>query len=181
MGDFSKSVKNALSRVFGRGDLEEVLGEEWEFTDSQSMPVAAAIGKVNPPPETNPPGIEAARPTDLRALANSSPAPSKRDSDSPGGSVSPPPTVSATTTAPSERSSAHESSAALNKWLRPRAPQGCVIHSFRHSLRDRLREVECPADVIDAIGGWATEGVGHQYGKGHSLKVTHGWMKSLVR
>jgi integrase len=76
---------------------------------------------------------------------------------------------------------ANSASAALNKWLRPRAPQGCVIHSFRHSLRDRLREVECPADVIDAIGGWATEGVGHQYGKGHSLNVTHGWMKSLVR
>ena len=76
---------------------------------------------------------------------------------------------------------ANSASAALNKWLRPRAPQGCVIHSFRHSLRDRLREVECPADVIDAIGGWATEGVGHQYGKGHSLNVTHWWMKSLVR
>ena len=74
---------------------------------------------------------------------------------------------------------ANSASAALNKWLRPRAPQGCVIHSFRHSLRDRLREVECPADVIDAIGGWATEGVGHQYGKGHSLNVTHWWMKSL--
>ena len=28
MGDFSKSVKKALSQVFGRGDLEEVLGEE---------------------------------------------------------------------------------------------------------------------------------------------------------
>jgi integrase len=60
---------------------------------------------------------------------------------------------------------ANSASAALNKWLKPRVPQGCVIHSFRHSLRDRLREVECPADVIDAIGGWVTEGVGHRYGK----------------
>jgi integrase len=76
---------------------------------------------------------------------------------------------------------ANSASAALNKWLKPRVPQGCVIHSFRHSLRDRLREVECPADVIDAIGGWVTEGVGHQYGKGHSLKVKHGWMESLLR
>ena len=31
---------------------------------------------------------------------------------------------------------------------------GCVIHSLRHSLRDRLRAIECPADIIDAIGGW---------------------------
>ena len=73
----------------------------------------------------------------------------------------------------------NSASAALNKWLKPRVPDGCVIHSFRHSLRDRLRAVECPADIIDAIGGWTTEGVGHQYGKGHSLQVMHGWMKKL--
>ena len=24
-----------------------------------------------------------------------------------------------------------------------------VIHGFRHSFRDRLREVECPSEVID--------------------------------
>ena len=58
-------------------------------------------------------------------------------------------------------------------------PDRCVIHSFRHSLRDRLRAVECPADIIDAIGGWTTEGVGHQYGKGHNLQVMNGWMKKL--
>jgi len=74
---------------------------------------------------------------------------------------------------------ANLASAALNKWLKPRVPDGCVIHSFRHSLRDRLRAIECPADIIDAIGGWTTEGVGHQYGQGHSLNVTYGWMKRL--
>ena len=74
---------------------------------------------------------------------------------------------------------ANSASAALNKWLKPRVPSNCVIHAFRHSLRDRLRAVECPADIIDAIGGWTTEGVGHQYGKGHNLQVMHGWMKKL--
>ena len=74
---------------------------------------------------------------------------------------------------------ANSASAALNKWLKSRVPSGCVIHSFRHSLRDRLRAAECPADVIDSIGGWTTEGVGHQYGKGHSLQVMHRWMKKL--
>ncbi len=63
--------------------------------------------------------------------------------------------------------------------MKPRVPIGCVMHSFRHSLRDRLRAVECPADIIDAIGGWTTKGVGHQYGKGHSLQVMNGWMKKL--
>ena len=75
---------------------------------------------------------------------------------------------------------ANSASAALNKWLKPRVPDGCVIHSFRHSLRDRLRAVECPADIIDAIGGWTTEGVGHQYGKGHSLSVKARWMHKLT-
>jgi len=38
LGDFSKSVKKTLAQVFGRGDLEQVLGEDWEFSDSQPMP-----------------------------------------------------------------------------------------------------------------------------------------------
>ena len=55
------------------------------------------------------------------------------------------------------------------------------IHSFRHSLRDRLRAIECPADIIDAIGGWTTEGIGHQYGGGRSLTVLHGWIKLIIK
>ena len=75
---------------------------------------------------------------------------------------------------------ANSASAALNKWLKPRIPDGCVIHSFRHSLRDRLRAVECPSDIIDAIGGWTTAGVGHKYGRGYDLAVKYRWMKMLV-
>ena len=44
------------------------------------------------------------------------------------------------------------------------------MHSFRHSMRDRLREVECPVDMIDQIGGWSREGVGERYGDGYSLE-----------
>ena len=58
-------------------------------------------------------------------------------------------------------------------------PDGCVIHSFRHSLRDRLRAVECPSDIVDAIGGWKTAGVGHGYGDGYSLEVLGRWMATL--
>ena len=50
-------------------------------------------------------------------------------------------------------------------------PEGCVIHSFRHSLRDRLRAVQCPSDMIDQIGGWTTAGVGQGYGEGYGLNV----------
>ena len=75
---------------------------------------------------------------------------------------------------------ANSASAAINKWLRPRVPEGCVIHSFRHSLRDRLREVECPSDVVDAIGGWSTEGVGQGYGKGYGLELKARWMQKIT-
>lgn len=74
---------------------------------------------------------------------------------------------------------ANSASASLNKWLRPRLPDGCVIHSFRHSLRDRLRAAECPAEIVDAIGGWATPGVGHRYGAGYPLDVKHRWLKLI--
>ena len=42
---------------------------------------------------------------------------------------------------------ANSASAAINKWLRPRVPEGCVIHSFRHSLRDRLRFDQTPSKL----------------------------------
>jgi integrase len=79
-----------------------------------------------------------------------------------------------------QKCNANSASAALNKWLKPRLPEGCVIHSFRHSLRDRLRAVECPSDIVDAIGGWTTEGIGQRYGKGYDLNVKAKWMKEMV-
>jgi len=67
----------------------------------------------------------------------------------------------------------------LNKWMKPFVPDGCVIHSFRHSLRDRLRACECPSEIIDQIGGWATTSVGQGYGSGYPLANLHRWMKHL--
>ena len=77
---------------------------------------------------------------------------------------------------------ANSASAALNKWLSSRL-QGTdhvVLHSFRHSLRDRLRAVECPPDIIDSIGGWSKSGVGESYGDGHRIEILHKWMSRIV-
>ena len=74
----------------------------------------------------------------------------------------------------------NSASAALNKWLKPRVPEGCVVHSFRHALRDRLRSVECPSDISDAIGGWSTSGIGHSYGDGYDLAVKQKWLQKIV-
>ena len=75
----------------------------------------------------------------------------------------------------------NSASAALNKWLHHYVPHGCTMHSFRHSIRDRLRAVECPSDIIDQIGGWATEGVGHSYGAGYELGVSAKWMRLVAQ
>ena len=67
----------------------------------------------------------------------------------------------------------------FKKLLQTHAPDGCEIHSFRHSLRDRLRAVECPSDIVDAIGGWKTASVGHVYRDGYSLGVLGKWMATF--
>ena len=75
----------------------------------------------------------------------------------------------------------NSASAALNKWLSPRVPDSCVIHSFRHSFRDRLRAVECPIDITDRLGGWAVGGVGEGYGTGYPIEVLAKWMDKAMR
>ena len=79
-----------------------------------------------------------------------------------------------------ERTNANSASAALNKWMKKYVPEKCTMHSFRHSMRDRLRAVECPADIVDQIGGWQTEGVGHSYGSGYPLEVLAKWLEKVT-
>ena len=75
---------------------------------------------------------------------------------------------------------ANSASGGLNKWLHQYVPDNCVIRSFRHSLRDRLRAVECPSDIVDSIGGWKASGIGHGYGNGYPLEVLNRWMKRIT-
>jgi hypothetical protein len=42
-------------------------------------------------------------------------------------------------------------------------------------MRDRLRAVECPPDIIDRIGGWSVDGVGESYGGGYPFSVLYKW------
>ena len=78
-----------------------------------------------------------------------------------------------------ERTNANSASAALNKWLKSKIGRGYTIHSFRHSMRDRLRAVECPSEIIDQIGGRLTQGVGSGYGKGYSVIVLFKWLEQI--
>ena len=74
---------------------------------------------------------------------------------------------------------ANSASNGLNKWLHQTMPKRVVIHSFRHSLRDRLRAVECPTEVVDAIGGWQVASIGQRYGNGYPLKVLMTWLTKI--
>jgi integrase len=71
---------------------------------------------------------------------------------------------------------AGSASATLNKWLHKNFPGDHVIHSFRHSFRDRLRVIQCPSDVIDQLGGWSNKSVGEGYGEGYGLHILRRWL-----
>ena len=74
----------------------------------------------------------------------------------------------------------NSASAALNKWLKLRVPEYCVIHSFRHSLRDRLRNANCPSEMIDQIGGWSDNKSGSSYGNGYSLSMMNSILRKII-
>ncbi|MDC0162019.1 tyrosine-type recombinase/integrase, partial [Paracoccaceae bacterium] len=63
----------------------------------------------------------------------------------------------------------------LNKWLK-KDFDGMTAHCLRHTMRDRLRAVDCPMDMIDQIGGWkSVSGVGVGYGKGYDVFKLKEW------
>jgi len=74
---------------------------------------------------------------------------------------------------------ANSASAALNKWMKEKLSDSYVIHGFRHSFRDRLRAAECPAEIIDQLGGWSLKSVGQGYGRGYSLHHLAIWVSKI--
>ena len=75
---------------------------------------------------------------------------------------------------------ATHASNAVNKWLK-RDFGGLTAHCLRHTMRDRLRAVECPMDMIDQIGGWkSVAGIGVSYGRGYSTQQIKGWLVKVA-
>jgi len=46
-------------------------------------------------------------------------------------------------------------------------------------MRDGLRAVECPKEIIDQIGGWSSGDVGETYGEGFQLSNVRNWINKL--
>jgi hypothetical protein len=47
-------------------------------------------------------------------------------------------------------------------------------------MRDRLRAVNCPSEMIDQIGGWSKTSVGEGYGKGYEVGQLKTHLLSIV-
>jgi integrase len=56
----------------------------------------------------------------------------------------------------------------MNKWLKQYSADA-VVHSFRHSFRDRLRNSGVQSEMIDQLGGWSNQTTGQSYGDGFNL------------
>lgn len=68
----------------------------------------------------------------------------------------------------------------LNKWLKQQT-EGKTAHCLRHAFRDRLRAVECPVELLDALGGWSViQGAGRRYGSGYTLEQKRLWMEKIA-
>tara|TARA_R100000935_G_scaffold58887_1_gene99080 strand:- start:10445 stop:11854 length:1410 start_codon:yes stop_codon:yes gene_type:complete len=83
---------------------------------------------------------------------------------------------------PLENKSTHASNT-LTKWLRTLQIVDSAqksTHSFRHSLQDRLRDVQAPQELRNAIGGWTNKGIGEGYGKGYTVAVLAQYMERIA-
>ena len=78
-----------------------------------------------------------------------------------------------------EKCNGNSASAALNKWIKAYTKHG-VIHSFRHSFRDRLRAAEINTELTDQLGGWSVSSIGQSYGVGHTLEQKYKAMSRIV-
>ncbi len=64
-----------------------------------------------------------------------------------------------------DRCNANSTSNALNKWMKANFRDDIVVHGFTHAMRDRLRAVSCPSEMIDQIGGWSSGKIGEGHGE----------------
>ena len=75
---------------------------------------------------------------------------------------------------------ANAASNTLNKWMEANFRRDIVVHGFRHAIRDRLRIVNCPSEMIDQIGGWSSGKIGEGYGEGFSTTSLNHFMFHLI-
>jgi integrase len=78
-----------------------------------------------------------------------------------------------------KKSNASSASAIVVQFIRAQGINR-VAHELRHSIQDRLRNVECPKEISYAIDGHAHQDVGDSYGNGYSLHVLKRWLDKVA-
>ncbi len=79
-----------------------------------------------------------------------------------------------------DKCKATHASNTLNKWIKSCLGVHKTNHEFRHTIRDRLRNVGAPRDIQDAVGGWGKEDIGDKYGLGYGLEQLKMWLDKIV-
>lgn len=71
-------------------------------------------------------------------------------------------------------------SAAVNKRLKSVLGEDApTCHSFRHTFSSRLRNVECPKDIRDELGGWASS-VSDRYGSPVDIRIKFEYLHKSI-
>jgi len=52
-------------------------------------------------------------------------------------------------------------------------------YGFRHTLQTRLRNVECPKELRNELGGWAKD-ISDRYGSPSDLKIKAGYLSATL-
>ena len=68
----------------------------------------------------------------------------------------------------------------MGKWMKNYCEAGATVHGIRHALRDRLRAVKAPVDLVDQLGGWSAKSAGIRYGDGYELQSAHNCLAQLA-
>lgn len=79
----------------------------------------------------------------------------------------------------SESCRATAASGTLNGWFKSLKIQ-TTTHGFRHAMRDRLRDVNAPKPIQEAVGGWGKQDIGDNYGHGYALETLKEWLDKVV-
>lgn len=79
-----------------------------------------------------------------------------------------------------EKINGNSASAAINKWLKPMFPGNKPAHSLRHTMETRLREKDCPENIMLTVGGWGDKTVARGYGKPHPVDVTVRYLQQVA-
>ncbi len=67
------------------------------------------------------------------------------------------------------------------KWIKRHINSERDAHSLRHTVKQRLADVECPPDTIKSIMGWSADGMLAVYGNGDlAIDVKKKWLKKAL-